>query len=389
MTQQGRVSWVAAVGWAFYVAVSWTWVIGMFLPVLLVRDFGGWGWVAFAVPNAVGAMSVGFVMRTPRQSAEFTVTRLRGVVLFTAITLALQVVAFGWVVGRVAGTGPALILTAGVAALPAGLLRVRSTGGAIWPLLAVLTWLVSATVAGVLLVTRQLDLPDFSTPATGGDALALAGLAAACGLGFLLCPYLDVTLQAARQAAAGRSRLAFGLGFGLLFPAMIALTLGYATLLPGLMRGRFEGTLAGVAMLLQIHLFAQVMFTNTAHLTALRRLCAAIDAPQSLRPTPSWAFPLLILGGIGVLLARVEPAGLTLFDYAPGEVAYRGLLTFFGLVFPAYLLLGAGWRLWLGLLLATPAFAAAFFGGQMAWALAGVGALLLIRLLNGPHPHGA
>ena len=30
----------ASLGWAVFLATSWTWCIGMYLPVLLVRDFG-------------------------------------------------------------------------------------------------------------------------------------------------------------------------------------------------------------------------------------------------------------------------------------------------------------------------------------------------------------
>ena len=44
--------------WALFLGVSWTWVIGMFLPVLLVRDYGMLGWIVFAVPNVVGAAAM-------------------------------------------------------------------------------------------------------------------------------------------------------------------------------------------------------------------------------------------------------------------------------------------------------------------------------------------
>ncbi|MDB5302268.1 MAG: hypothetical protein JWO87_3931, partial [Phycisphaerales bacterium] len=44
-----------ALGWGAFLACSWTWCIGMFLPVLLVRDFGEMGWLVFAAPNVVGA----------------------------------------------------------------------------------------------------------------------------------------------------------------------------------------------------------------------------------------------------------------------------------------------------------------------------------------------
>ena len=44
-------SWMNTLGWAAYLGMSWTWCIGMFLPVLLIRDYGIWGFVVFAVPT--------------------------------------------------------------------------------------------------------------------------------------------------------------------------------------------------------------------------------------------------------------------------------------------------------------------------------------------------
>ncbi|MBV8780683.1 MAG: hypothetical protein JO353_04735, partial [Phycisphaerae bacterium] len=49
-------------GWAIFLGVSWTWCIGMYLPVLLVRDYGFWGWVVFAIPNVVGAAAMGWTI---------------------------------------------------------------------------------------------------------------------------------------------------------------------------------------------------------------------------------------------------------------------------------------------------------------------------------------
>ncbi|HTL30770.1 MAG TPA: hypothetical protein VL282_16180, partial [Tepidisphaeraceae bacterium] len=43
--ESAPIPWI---GWAIYLGMSWTWCIGMFLPVLLVRDYGFWGWLVFA-----------------------------------------------------------------------------------------------------------------------------------------------------------------------------------------------------------------------------------------------------------------------------------------------------------------------------------------------------
>src|SRR3954467_2802578 len=59
---------LATLGWALFLGVSWTWCIGMFLPVLLVRGYRMWGWVVFAIPNVVGAAMMGWVLREPSAS---------------------------------------------------------------------------------------------------------------------------------------------------------------------------------------------------------------------------------------------------------------------------------------------------------------------------------
>src|SRR5688500_16462821 len=66
-----RTDGARAIGWALFLAASWTWVIGMFLPVLLVRDFGMWGWIVFAVPNVIGAAAMGWRLRDADASKRF------------------------------------------------------------------------------------------------------------------------------------------------------------------------------------------------------------------------------------------------------------------------------------------------------------------------------
>ena len=44
---------LSTAGWGIYLSCSWTWCIGMYLPVILLRDFG-WPWLlAFAIPNVL------------------------------------------------------------------------------------------------------------------------------------------------------------------------------------------------------------------------------------------------------------------------------------------------------------------------------------------------
>lgn len=382
---------LAAIGFAFYVAVSWTWVIGMFLPVLLVRDFGLWGWVAFAVPNVVGAASVGFLLRTPRRSAELVVTHLKAVALFSAITMAFQMVTLGWLIGSLSGDAP----YAGMAfLLPVGVMSLLPT---LRPSLrrhcvaAVIVWLLSAGVAAWLAGQQWLTLPPMEHQ--GAGPIELAALACVTSLGFLLCPYLDVTFHAARQATGDRSRLAFGLGFFVLFPAMIAFTLGYAGKLPGLMKGMFDDFDNGLAsLLILIHLIVQVIATNFFHAAALRRTADALgDAGRVARPGLSWMASLVILALFGWLLSRPPFSLMPLFGHSAGEFVYRAFIGFYGLPFPAYVLLvmlgRASMRaFWLTCLTASPLMALGFFGGpggwSMAWGAAGVTVVIVAFLVT-------
>ena len=63
----------------------------MFLPVLLVRDYGIWGWIVFAVPNVIGAAAMGWMLRS-RSSSRHILSRTRaGMPWFSSIRLPLQV----------------------------------------------------------------------------------------------------------------------------------------------------------------------------------------------------------------------------------------------------------------------------------------------------------
>ncbi len=86
--------------WAFFLACSWTWCIGMFLPVLLVRNWGIWGWVVFAIPNIIGAAAMGWVIRS-RDVSEHILERHRlAIAIFSLITVAFHIYFVYWFVGE-------------------------------------------------------------------------------------------------------------------------------------------------------------------------------------------------------------------------------------------------------------------------------------------------
>src|SRR5437016_4359730 len=82
--------------WAIYLAMSWTWCIGIFLPVLLVRDFGIWGWIVFAIPNVLGAAAVGWIYRSAEQSRQTLEAHATAITAFSLVTASFQIFFAMW-----------------------------------------------------------------------------------------------------------------------------------------------------------------------------------------------------------------------------------------------------------------------------------------------------
>ncbi len=351
-----RTSLASAVGWGFYLASSWTWVIGMYLPVLLVRDYGVGGWIVFAIPNVVGAAAMGWVLRSRETAGRIVADHGAAVTTFTAVTISFQLFALMWLLPTLVGTGGVLLV---LAALVCAVSYPLARGLGI-PLNAIAVWVLSAAVFLMLASGGVLEPP----PPTGDDPpWHLVGLAPACLLGFLLCPYLDATFLHARyETDRAGARIAFTLGFGVLFLAMILFTLFYAS-------PWSAGGFAGVAgWLLAAHLTAQVCFTVAAHSAVTR-----VSPATLLGIAAAAVLGLAALGG--------ELADFRFLELGAGEIIYRGYMAFYGLFFPGYVLLvmicRADLRLyWLACFLALPFFALGFLAGLMPWTAGGVLILL-------------
>src|SRR4029078_4524317 len=85
-----------AFSWAVFLGMSWTWCIGMFLPVLLVRDYGPWAWGAFAIPHVVGAAAMGWVLSTGA-SDDIARNHSFWVKAFSWVTAAFQIFFAFWI----------------------------------------------------------------------------------------------------------------------------------------------------------------------------------------------------------------------------------------------------------------------------------------------------
>lgn len=310
-------------GWAAYLASSWTWCIGMFLPVLLVRDFGPWAFVVFAVPNILGAAAMGWIIRSPAASADIARRHQPAIQCFSLVTVAFQVFFACWLLRKFDGPPnwiiPAYALIPLIAILD--LWRRRSTPGLsrvalVWAAsaIALLIWLISGRAA---IWSRPPQLPPQD----------LLWLTPVCMFGFGLCPYLDATFHRARQSTPGAAGpAAFTIGFALLFTPMILFTLFYAAWLGPQMAGVIETDWAGALVI--AHILIQLLLTITLHLR---------DATASTTTRAAGMLILAVLLALGAsLLAAAWPPARGPLPLGWEETAYRLFMAFYGLVFPAY-----------------------------------------------------
>ncbi|HQY88830.1 MAG TPA: hypothetical protein PK402_09235, partial [Tepidisphaeraceae bacterium] len=210
-----------AIGWALFLAASWTWCIGMFLPVLLVRDYGVAGWFIFAIPNVIGSAAMGWAIHTRSASLTMTARHSGAMRSFSVVTISFHAFFIPWIISQLLGA------LAGSIAFGALLIFIA-------PILA--TNLRATTLAGVTIFFSLVCAGMILGGGTGAiekpkdiQSIDLVTRGAVCLLGFLTCPYLDLTFHRARQQCSNltESKIAFGFGFGMFFLLMIVLTLLY------------------------------------------------------------------------------------------------------------------------------------------------------------------
>jgi len=395
--QHGRL---AAVLWACYLGSSWTWMIGMLLPALLVRDYGLWGWVVFAVPNVLGAAAMGFVLSRPDQSRAIAQRHRRALRLFTDVTIAYHLFVWGWVLMRLEPNAGYMLLLL----LPLWVLFMRVPAAVTW--IGGLVWLTSLIcMAYASTLTESWSSLSWSMQDARFETADLLLLMPACILGFALCPYLDATFHHARQSTqANTGKTAFALGFGVVFLSMIVFSLGYAAVLLPFLQGESAATVPAIwHRVLLIHLAVQSLFTLAIHMR------------QRAMLTRRWLGVIWwALGGAMGLLLMSEDQWLDGLGLGLGEVLYRGFLLMYAMVFPAYVWLcmlpgvgqlramcrGRGDKgddaeplrvVWLGhrqivwavtCVACLPMAAMAFIAGQMWWIIPQLVLLVIAKLVN-------
>ncbi|MFG0276028.1 MAG: hypothetical protein ACF8QF_13330 [Phycisphaerales bacterium] len=371
-----RFSPVRAIGWGLFLASSWTWVIGMWLPVRLMADFGWPAWVAFALPNVLGAMMVGFVLRRREAAAAWRERHAGAMRLFGLWTVLFHIAFLSWFLVNLTAFLPASVqeTKAGALLSPAAALwavgmawivsRLR-TGGAL--VTAGLTWLASLTF--LVLARGTSDGMAIHAPPAPTNAVwpGLVWSSVSLAFGFLLCPYLDFTILRARLEAPGRTGDgAFALGFGVFFLAMIVGTLLYAWAFT---------TGWGFNAWIGAHVLVQSIFTMGVHMREGRERGWIFDRARASRATVL-AERAAVIGLVLVALSAVDAART-----GREGLYYNGFLWAYALAFPAYVwiagvprrdgLLRPGVLVGASVILATPAF---WFGAvEKHWAFLPLG----------------
>ncbi|MFO0858780.1 MAG: hypothetical protein U0640_15655 [Phycisphaerales bacterium] len=322
----------ATFGDAAFLACSWTWCIGMFLPVLLLRDMGLGSFLVFALPNCIGAAAFAWWMRDAETSRAFVRVHARQIRWFSYVTIAFQWFFGAWML-RGLGLSP---WTLGVIAAGAGvffLLPQSLMDDKRRRLVSVLVWAISVALLVGWAVMNPADatLKDLPAPALTGNG-HLGPLLGVCMFGFMLCPLMDGTFHLVMQRTA-RPKATFGLGFLILFAAMIVGTLFYgAFMVKETATGGWTLAPFNAPKLVLIHIAIQLAYTLAVHERAALSIRGWNDA--GARPNSTF-----IASIAGILLAIVAPMILITIpkvDLSMSEVVYRGFMVFYGLVFPVY-----------------------------------------------------
>ncbi len=289
------------IGWGLFCSASWTWCIGMFLPFILLKQYGWPGFLAFFIPNVLGCALFGYVL-TPARAAQLRSRCAALCTWFSLATLLYQAFFSGWMLPPVAA----------IAVILGGVTAARFLGDSGWLRFALAVTIVSALAIDWDRIPNLLDLPaSGSLPAS-----FLPPLVPAIAIGFLACPYLDLTFHRALERSPSRHAfLVFGIAFATTL-LCVATFFDVKTMGPRL--GSALTLLWGIQLLFTVGAHCREGFTDAR--------------PLARRVLVVW---VLLVGLSLGWLARLAP----LAWWGSGEEIYMRILVLYGLVFPYFLLL--------------------------------------------------
>jgi hypothetical protein len=375
--------------WGAYLACSWTWCIGMFLPILLLRDMGWSGYWIFAIPNVIGAAVMGWIVKSPSSSKHFVEKHTQAMWWFSAITLSFHLFWILWITNFIqAAFHITTYQLAGCIGIACSFVLISSRSIRLGKSPQTALGLLVFSLAVLISTTCSYDLQNAGASLFGSaqQSMAFLWMLPVMLFGFLLCPYLDITFHHARQQLDSKKngRLGFSIGFIGFFSCMLLLTTRYAGVISGAMDGSQFSPLATswLAAGILIHILCQWLFTVHVHLDRIRTLsCAKSKQPLLL--------VLVLISGITGFLASRLPshAGLS-----GGEIIYRLFMGAYGLFFPSYMLYRvifrrnntSGWQsaMWIAMALASPLYWMGFIERQPVWLLLGMGIVFLGAIIQ-------
>lgn len=333
--------------YSFYLGCSWLWCIGAFFPLILLRDYGPIALTAFTLFNILGAAAFGFYFSTspasPDSSAALNTSSITSkqqfflyqhktmMTLFSAVTVLFQLFFVVWLSRFLEWPwlGLLMLLLIGIIYRADSFITSIAIGLFIVSLICFFVYQQPLEAVNADSIRESLNSENTFYSSPWHVVIPLA-------LGFIFSPYLDVTFHRA-FSQSDKPRLTFFIGFGILFFVLLGFVFIYASGLAPLFFN--EGTFSVALYPVIIFILLQTAFTAAIHLREYSRTLANTP-PTSM----FWVYVGIFAVVIGIIFYKLSDMNFS--DNAAislntnfGEIIYKCFLFFYGLIFPAYLLL--------------------------------------------------
>ena len=369
------------IGWSAYLCCSWMWCIGLFYPVLLYRDFGIASWFIFTIPNVVGASLVPWFIKNAQSSKDFVRHHSLACKLFSAVTILFNTYFLSWTMVSFDLSVPTILFVILISFFVFLICRTRLLA------ISLTVFLISLCALLLIFLLTQGTGLTIARESKFGISEAL-GLVPVFLIGFLFCPYLDLTFhRVVKESQHSQTKLIYIIAFIIFFLSFLMLGVKYYPLISHVLIGVNEQPKTSVFLAVCSYIIIQSSFTSIVHLNELLE--------QKL---PKFAWVLLICILVCVFVCAVGVNGeITLLGRTMHlrEILYRGFLSVYGLLAPVYIWIFAlfkfdksqpyimderRWFIWLiAVLLALPFYIAGFYGSsRLSMYILPIGVLLAL-----------